>query len=657
MTASALVMPVQSQRPRSQALELLGNLLTELEVPVSRLSLQAEGDSLAALCRCARRHGVRARVLSVGPAQVRSLNLALIRLEDGRYLAWDRARASLLSGDGTRLPVRLLPQLAVREALALEPKWLTSGGLLVRLAHAIWHEASARGALAVLVPTLLISAALGFVQPALIGTVIDRAIPEGAAQTLFALLLALFIAMASETLAGSLAERAALFLEVKLAALAHPGLLAHYLALPLRRLMQFRAGDVIQTQRGIPGVVHGAIYETTHGLVDVLLAAGYLFWIGKAMPWWSTAILVTHIAIAAVSFALGLRTAQHQERALDSAAEQSNLLLELVERVAVFRAEGATDWGIARWLRELVGGQTHELKLDALATLIGELNGFVQRVAVGVTVLVSAGAALAGELSLGQVVALTAASGAASGALSRLTGRAGGLITTHQQLRRIDRVLAEPVATAPTAMPPLGAAGIVCEDVWFRYGPDLAWVLQHFSIRFEPGRIHTIRWPSGTGKSTLLRLIAGLDQPERGNLSVLGLDPRRAKAFVRYVPQGCPLFQGSVLYNLRLLSGCHDQARLLEAARLTGLVAIVDNWPMGFETLIAGGGANISSGQRQLVVLTAALASPQPVLLLDEATKHLDAGLRAGLNHSPLLHGRTILNVVHTLDSTAADQH
>jgi ATP-binding cassette subfamily C protein len=158
------------------------------------------------------------------------------------------------------------------------------------------------------------------------------------------------------------------------------------------------------------------------------------------------------------------------------------------------------------------------------------------------------------------------------------------------------------------------------------------------------GGVHTIRWPSGTGKSTLLRLIAGLAVPERGTVAIHGHDARGARELVTYVPQNSPIFSGSVRYNLQLLSGASSE-NIEAAARATGLQLLTQAWPMGLETVVSN--SNVSSGQRQLIILTAALASRRPVLLLDEATTHVDATLRAALDASGLLRGRTVLNVLH----------
>jgi ABC-type bacteriocin/lantibiotic exporter with double-glycine peptidase domain len=127
---------------------------------------------------------------------------------------------------------------------------------------------------------------------------------------------------------------------------------------------------------------------------------------------------------------------------------------------------------------------------------------------------------------------------------------------------------------------------------------------------------------------------------------VFGNDPRQARDLVLYVPQHCELFEASIADNLRLLSSA-EPAELERVARLTGLSRLLGELPMGMETPVAARGQNLSSGQRQLIVLTAAFASRRPVLLLDEATSQIDAAARSRIDWKALQENRTIVAVEH----------
>jgi ATP-binding cassette subfamily C protein EexD len=119
-----------------------------------------------------------------------------------------------------------------------------------------------------------------------------------------------------------------------------------------------------------------------------------------------------------------------------------------------------------------------------------------------------------------------------------------------------------------------------------------------------------------------------------------------------YLPQSVQLFDGSVLDNLRLLSGVVNREALVEAAEHTGLHGLILSLPMGYETLVSSGGVNFSGGQRQLIALTAVLASNKGLLLLDEAMANIDPIWKAKLTKSPLFIGKTIIFVSHDDDQS-----
>jgi ATP-binding cassette, subfamily B, bacterial CvaB/MchF/RaxB len=250
-----------------------------------------------------------------------------------------------------------------------------------------------------------------------------------------------------------------------------------------------------------------------------------------------------------------------------------------------------------------------------------------------------------GALSLGGMMFLISACGSLSESVKSLVGIFCSFRGLRPHIERVDKVLTSSVGVR-TEKSMWTSPDIVIDKVSFRYSEESRWVCQDQSLVIRQGDLFCLESPSGSGKTTLLRMMAGLLLPTRGKVSIFGVDACRAHEAVLYVPQHCTLFEATIRENLELLSGV-SFAKVMELAPLTGLTHMLKGLPMREETLLAAQGMNLSSGQRQLIVLTAAFASPRPVLLLDEATSQVDAVSRTRIDWKQLRKGRTIVRVEH----------
>ena len=209
-------------------------------------------------------------------------------------------------------------------------------------------------------------------------------------------------------------------------------------------------------------------------------------------------------------------------------------------------------------------------------------------------------------------------------------------------------------------------APIHLENVVFGYAPQRP-VLHGATLRVDAGEHVAVVGRTGAGKTTALQLLAGLYTPWTGTVTVAGRDPAalgetERKRLVGVVPQVVQLFSGTIFDNITLGDPSISDEAVFEAARITGLDAVVRALPQGYQTVLghgAGGrGAELSAGQQQLLALARALAPRPRVLLLDEATAAIDnvsdAAFRAALRRSVLPAGCAVLTIAHRL-STAIE--
>jgi ATP-binding cassette subfamily C protein LapB len=171
-------------------------------------------------------------------------------------------------------------------------------------------------------------------------------------------------------------------------------------------------------------------------------------------------------------------------------------------------------------------------------------------------------------------------------------------------------------------------------DVGFSYpappGTEAPRVLKGLTLRFEPGERVAILGRIGSGKSTVLRLLAGLYLPTEGQVEADGIDLRQIdpadyRARVGFVSQDPRLFNGTLRDNVLLDRPAADPARLADVARLTGLDRLISQHPKGWELPVGEAGTLLSGGQRQLVALARCLVTKPQILLMDEPTSSMDA--------------------------------
>jgi ATP-binding cassette subfamily C protein LapB len=152
------------------------------------------------------------------------------------------------------------------------------------------------------------------------------------------------------------------------------------------------------------------------------------------------------------------------------------------------------------------------------------------------------------------------------------------------------------------------------------------------ALEIQPGERVAIMGPVGGGKSTLIKLLAGLYKPQEGSIHLDGVDmfqlaPEFIRAHLAYLPQDVRLFQGTLRENLTLGLPSPSDADLLQVAQPLGLDTMIASHPLGFDSPIQEGGRGLSGGQRQMVGLARMLLSHPQILLLDEPTASMDATL------------------------------
>jgi subfamily B ATP-binding cassette protein HlyB/CyaB len=265
---------------------------------------------------------------------------------------------------------------------------------------------------------------------------------------------------------------------------------------------------------------------------------------------------------------------------------------------------------------------------------------------------------------VGELVAFNLLAGRAVQPVLRLAQLWQAFLQVGVSLRRLGDILSaipEPQHRPGRASLARLSGRIGFEQVSFRYRPERGDALSDLTFEVQPGQVIGICGASGSGKSTVIKLIQRLHVPSHGRVLVDGqdsaaLDPAWLRQHIGVVPQETRLFQRTIRENIALRDPGLPFEQVQRAAELAGAHAMILGLPEGYDTPIGEQGAALSGGQRQRIALARALATDPRILILDEATSALDYESESVIhaNMRAITRNRTVFVVAHRASALCA---
>jgi ABC-type bacteriocin/lantibiotic exporter with double-glycine peptidase domain len=493
----------------------------------------------------------------------------------------------------------------------------------------------------------LLSMLLSLAMPRVSQVVFDRALPEGSPRLMLAAAAAALLLAAHSAWLGWLQALMSIDLGIRLERNALTRVVGAMVQSTAEQRKSKNAGWMLTTLNGAGVSAQRYAASQVSLLSEGLSCIGYLISLSAYSPAATAIVVIFNAAIAFVGLSLVRFEAGTLRRALECSSVQQHYLHMLLSRLASLHGLFATERLASRWSHQVAQSAEAQLKSGRVGVLMGMVDNVGSKtLSTGLT-LWAIYQCFGRTISLGEMMFLLATAGGLSATLTGVIHAGLGLRALGPYVSRVDDLVKASNIKQEGAEAPLTTDDrILIDRAWFRYSPSDRWILSNYAWEVRRGEVIHLRSASGSGKSTLLRLIAGLLEPSTGTVSVFGLSASEARGLVLYVPQNCELFETSIRENLELLSGATLE-RIQQVAQLTGLSQMLQRFPMGLETYVAAQGQNLSSGQRQLILLTAAFASARPVLLLDESTSQIDAATRQLCQWDILTKDRTVIRVEH----------
>lgn len=266
-------------------------------------------------------------------------------------------------------------------------------------------------------------------------------------------------------------------------------------------------------------------------------------------------------------------------------------------------------------------------------------------------------AIIAGEMTVGSLIATTMLTSRIIAPLNQLLSGWRGFARCKQAIEHLNQIEALPREKDESSVSRPRPKGLMqVENISVRYAGSDQPVIKDCSFALQPGQMVGLIGRNGCGKSTLVKTLQGLYTPEAGRILLDGADIAqfsRAEItqWIGYVPQECFLFSGTIRDNIAKAWPEASSDAVLAAARLAGADEFIIDLPDGYDTPIGEAGHRLSGGQRQRLAIARALLRNPPVLLLDEVTSNLDSASEIKLRHHllALSQDRSILVATHSL--------
>jgi ATP-binding cassette subfamily C protein LapB len=342
-------------------------------------------------------------------------------------------------------------------------------------------------------------------------------------------------------------------------------------------------------------------------------------------------------------------------------ADLQGVLVEAMEGLEDVRAAGAAGYFSKRYEEANAAAAASSLRARAIASLVNNFSTSVQPLVTVTMLMWGVELIHEGTISGGSLIGAVMFAGRAVAPLTSLVALAGRYQGARAALMILNDLMAMPTERVPGKKYVSRhqiTGQLALNEVNFSYPKSkqghAPMVLKGVSLQIQPGERIAILGKIGSGKSTILRMMAGLYQPTDGFVEVDGLDLRQIdpvdfRTHVGFVSQEPRLFYGSLKENVLLGRPNADVGHFLEVARQTGMDKLAAAHPMGYDLPVGEMGSLLSGGQRQLVALARCLVTRSQILLMDEPTSSMDAQSEASfINHlRSAVHGQTLVVVTH----------
>ncbi|MEH1889299.1 MAG: peptidase domain-containing ABC transporter [Nostoc sp.] len=437
----------------------------------------------------------------------------------------------------------------------------------------------------------------------------------------------------------------------------------HLLRLPLRYFERRPVGELstrINELENIRQFLTGT--ALTVGL-DALFSVVYIG-VMLIYSWQLTLVGLSTIPVFIIVILIASPSISRQLRAkAERNAETQSYLVEVMSGIQTVKAQNIELRSRFSWQERYARFVAAGFKTVVTSTLANSTSNFLNKLSSLLVLWVGAYLVLQQQLTLGELIAFRIISGYVTSPILRLAQLWQSFQETALSLERLSDIVDTPQEgeTDRYNIPlPTIKGAVKYENVSFRFGTSGPLQLSNVNLEFAPGKFVGIVGQSGSGKSTMMKLLLRLYETESGRILIDGYDIAKVELYslrrqIGVVPQETLLFDGSVQENIALTNPDATTEEIIEAAQVACAHEFVMNLPNGYNTRVGERGSALSGGQRQRIAIARSVLQRPKLLVLDEATSALDypTERQICLNLAKAFKGDTVFFITHRLNTVS----
>lgn len=500
---------------------------------------------------------------------------------------------------------------------------------------------------------------ISLVVPLFFQIVIDKVLTNFAIETLHVLTVGICIALVFDAILGYLRSYLLLHATSKIDVRVATRTFGHMLKLPMDFFEHITAGVLtkhMQQTNQIREFLTGNLFLTLLDATALLVFIPVLMMYSVPL----TMVVLLFSGLLAINIGVLLGPYRRRLEALYNAeGERQAMLVESIHGIQTVKALSLEPVQRKNWDQKTAQAVAMNFRVGKISIAATTISKLLEKLLTIVVVWYGANLVFGKTMSVGELVAFQMISGRVTGPLVQLVG----LVHAYQQCALSVRMLGSVMNRPPEAGVGFGLRPIIdgqleFENVSFNYSPTSRPALDDVSFAIPPGSIIGVVGRSGSGKTTMTRLLQGMHHPQSGliridKLDMRELDVQHVRQNIGVVLQDNFLFRGTVRENIAMSKPNASFTEIVYASRMAGASEFVEQMPQSYDTMLEENGSNLSGGQRQRLAIARALLKDPRILIFDEATSALDPESEAIIqkNLRIIAKGRTVILVSHRLST------